>query len=204
MTSFGATEIVKFSGFQSTFKVQGQVYHLHGSLLPSVDESSKFLQIYFIGDENLETDQRCSFSENIEREIVENLQKMFHDHNELVKMFRTALEIMPKDNYQIVIKADKVPSGEHERRYNAPTIDDVAIVIVGTEFEKRDIIIRKRDSSLKRVTETHRSYDALQYPILFAYGEDGYHINLKQVYPNSQNPTSKKVIIDRIITIKKN
>jgi len=48
MTSFGATDIVKFSGFQSTFKVQGQVYHLHGSLLPLVDESSKFLQIYFM------------------------------------------------------------------------------------------------------------------------------------------------------------
>lgn len=75
MTSFGATDVVKFSGFQSTFKVQGQVYHLHGSLLLDesskfIDESSKFLQIYFIGDENLETDQRCSLFENIEREKI--------------------------------------------------------------------------------------------------------------------------------------
>lgn len=37
-----------------------------------------------------------------------------------------------------------------------------------------------RDSQLKRIRETHRSYDPLQYPLLFPYGNDGYSINMKQ------------------------
>ncbi|GFY24969.1 helitron_like_N domain-containing protein [Trichonephila clavipes] len=35
------------------------------------------------------------------------------------------------DNYQIVIKADKVPLGEHAGRFNAPTVDEVAVIMVG-------------------------------------------------------------------------
>lgn len=34
----------------------------------------------------------------------------------------------------IVIKADKVPLGEHNRRFNAPTVDEVGIVMVGEAF----------------------------------------------------------------------
>ena len=31
---------------------------------------------------------------------------------------------------------------------------------------------------LQRITETHPSYMALQYPLLFPYGEDGWRINI--------------------------
>ncbi|XP_055308584.1 uncharacterized protein LOC129572604, partial [Sitodiplosis mosellana] len=93
---------------------------------------------------------------------------------------------MPSDDYQVIIKPDKMPAGEHEGRFNAPTINEVAIVMVGTEFESRDIIIQKRDASLKRVTETHRSYDALQYPILFPKGEDDFIYRL-MIRENAEN-----------------
>ena len=62
MTSFG-DQIVSEGNFMPTFKVQGQVYHLLGSLLPSLSQDHvqlvKFLQIYFMGDEKSETDKRC-------------------------------------------------------------------------------------------------------------------------------------------------
>jgi len=41
MTSFGATEI-GHGNFMPTFKVQGQVYHLAGSLLPPVQKNKSF------------------------------------------------------------------------------------------------------------------------------------------------------------------
>lgn len=47
MTSFGAQQISE-GPFMPTFKIQGQVYHLIGSLLP--ENQPKFLQIYFISD----------------------------------------------------------------------------------------------------------------------------------------------------------
>ncbi|GBP39661.1 hypothetical protein EVAR_25485_1 [Eumeta japonica] len=58
--------------------------------------------------------------------------------------------------------------------------------MVGTEFERRDII-HLRNENLRRVAETHRSYDALQYPVLFPRGEDGYHFNVMQVNLNLNN-----------------
>lgn len=157
------------------------------------DEDAKFLQIYFMGDDNAELDQRCGISTKTKREVIEELQTFFHEHNQLVRLFKTALDRMPSDDYRIVIRSDKTPSGEHERRFNAPTIDDVAIVMVGPAEKNRDIVLSRRDEQLQRVFDTHRSYDALQYPILFWQGQDGSHFHVMQVNPATGSETAKKV-----------
>ena len=78
-------------------------------------------------------------------------------------MFLSALDRMPSDSYNIVIKADRTPQGQHAGRYNAPNFNDMGIIINSTEHDSRDIVIFKRsNNSLERISETHRSYDALQ------------------------------------------
>lgn len=47
------------------------------------------------------------------------------------------------------------------------------------EMEPRDIILEERDNNLKRISELHAKYLPLQYPLLFPYGEDGYHTEIK-------------------------
>lgn len=193
MTSFGATKVITEAGFMPTFKIQGQVYHQAGSLLPEPDQNPKFLQIYFTGNNEVQTDQRCENIPGVDCENVKALQEMLQDKNNLVQMFKNALDRMPTDEYKIVIRADKTPAGEHERRFNAPTSNEVAIIIVGNEFDKRDIVIHKRSNVLQRISETHRSYDALQYPLLFWEGEDGYNFNVRQIDSVTHAPTNKKV-----------
>jgi hypothetical protein len=146
-----------------------------------------------MGNTDEQIDQRCRFNTGTKREIVAALQTLFDQHNELVRLFRIALEQMPADNYAVVVRADKIPVGQHERQYNAPTIDEVAIVIVGEEFNSRDIILHRRNGDVQRVSETHRSYDGLQYPILFWQGEDGYNFNIKLRNPQTDEETNKKV-----------
>ena len=192
MTSFGATEIVR-ENYMPCFKIQGQVYHRVGSLLPVADEDPKFLQIYFMGGRNEEVNQRMRFNTNVDRNIVSRLQEFLHEHNELVRPFKTVLPQMKNDDFKIIIKADRTPSGEHEKRYNAPTVDEVSIVIVGEEFSGRDIVLSRRGGGLKRIAETHRSYDGLQYPLLFWEGEDGYHFEIKMIDPRTGQETNKKV-----------
>jgi hypothetical protein len=51
MTSFKSKQDVKH-GFMSTFKIQGQVYLLAGSLLSFQPDDYKFLQNVFIADPN--------------------------------------------------------------------------------------------------------------------------------------------------------
>jgi len=52
MKSFGATEI-KHGNFMPTFKIQGQLYHVVGSLLPGTNKEPTFLQIYFMENREL-------------------------------------------------------------------------------------------------------------------------------------------------------
>ncbi|XP_034140605.1 uncharacterized protein LOC117591447 [Drosophila guanche] len=108
------------------------------------------------------------------------------------KCFMTALERMPSDDYKVVIRADKRPAGTHERTFNAPTINEVAILIVGENLETRDIVLTRRNTGqLQRIYETHHSYDALQYPLMFWQGDDGYHFNIKMISPLNGEETTK-------------
>lgn len=156
-------------------------------MLPVPDADHKFLQIYFMGNQDAEVDTRCGHNPTVKRTIVQQLQTFLHENNELVKVFKTALDRMPSDSHNIIIRADKTPAGEHARRFNSPTIDEVAIVVVGENLQSRDIVLHRRSNELKRVYETHRAYDALQYPLIFWQGEDGYHFNIKMVNPTTGN-----------------
>ena len=194
MTSFGATNEVCEPSVMPIFKVQGQVYHRVGSLLPLPNEKPQFLQIYFMGDEQQEADQRCSYIPGVHHEIVMELQQMLHQHNSYVQVFKSSLERMPSDAYKVVIRADKKPTEEHARRFNEPLTHEMAIVIASNELERRDMVLQKTNNQLQRVAETHRSYDALQYPLIFWEGEDGYYFLIMQINSTtgiSSNP--KKV-----------
>ncbi|XP_045453744.1 uncharacterized protein LOC123663048 [Melitaea cinxia] len=199
MTSFKSQRVVE-NGFMPTFKVQGQVYHLAGSLLPQVPDDHKFLQIYFISDPEVQATTRCNISNSnsrtpLDNSIVRSLQNMLHLHNRYVQSFKTAMESISLDvpDYNVVIHASRVPDGEHRGRYNAPSTSEVAVVIAGQQFDKRDIVLRSRDENLHKISELHRSYDSLQYPLMFCRGEDGYTIDIPQVNPSTGDRVQKKV-----------
>lgn len=46
--------------------------------------------------------------------------------NNLIRLFKNAIDLMPSDSHRIIIRADQTPASEHIRRDNAPTIDEVA------------------------------------------------------------------------------
>nr|GEW67408.1 hypothetical protein [Tanacetum cinerariifolium] len=52
----------------------------------------------------------------------------------------------------------------------------------------RDIIVNTKDGQPKRISELHTSYMALQYPLLFPYGEDGHHDKI----PYHRNTRTRK------------
>lgn len=195
MTSFGAT-VRENTGFESTFKIQGQVYHRIGSMLPMPNADPKFLQIFFMGEEEEQVGIRCHYNHIAaanEREIVALLQTFLHENNLLVRLFKEVSPRLANDNYMVVIRPEKAPADQHSRRFNTPTINDVAIVMVGEQFEQRDIRIMRRDNTVQTIQDSHRSYDALQYPIIFWEGEDGYQVNIKQCDPTTRQETNKNV-----------
>ena len=86
---------------------------------------------------------------------------------------------MLTDTHKIVISTDKTPTAEHVRRFNAPTINEVGIVMVSDQFLPPNIILYRRNNQLTRIDETYRCYNTPQYPIIFWDGADSYHFNIK-------------------------
>ena len=67
MTSFGCSEIT-MTGFNPSFRIQGQVYHLIGSIVPAEGESPKFAQIYFIDNHDSKVATRCAIVDGLKPE----------------------------------------------------------------------------------------------------------------------------------------
>lgn len=108
------------------------------------------------------------------------MQKELHDHNNYIKSFKYNLENRPAHDLKLIIHADLKPPNDHRGRYNVPTVDEVAVLLVDEDKGPRDIVLNTRDGHLQRVSEIHRSYDPLQYPLLFPRGDDGYCLNIQQ------------------------
>ena len=62
MISFGCNEM---SVANPSFRIQGQVYHLIGSIVLTEGESPKFAQIYFIDNEESEIATRSAIAVHV-------------------------------------------------------------------------------------------------------------------------------------------
>ena len=101
---------------------------------------------------------------------------------------------MPSDSYKVIIRADKKPVSEHPRRFNEPVTNEVAILIARNEYDRLDIVLQKSNNQLQRVSETHRSCDALQHLLIFWESEDGYHFSIQQINTRTgMSANNKKV-----------
>jgi len=75
MTSFGAKEI-REGNFMPTFKIEGRIYHLIGSLLPTTGQSSKFLHIYLISDAD-QLSLRSNMGLSLKTYLINELQTVY-------------------------------------------------------------------------------------------------------------------------------
>ncbi|GFX12677.1 uncharacterized protein TNCV_3157981 [Trichonephila clavipes] len=118
-----------------------------------------------MGDKKTQVNRRSEYVQGVERNTVQKIQRVLHDHNILVHEFKMAKDRVTNDNYKVVIHPDRVPRGEYERRFNGPTTDEKAAVVVSSErTASRDILFHAYDGRLTRVSDTHRFYDVLEYP----------------------------------------
>jgi hypothetical protein len=188
MTSMGAkvNESINDGGGPYVFKISGQPCHRIGSLLPPQGCRPEYAQLYIHDTEqevahriNVASSSNSSFSAN--ETIVASLIQMFDAHNPIVKLFRTAREKMSgqsQDRYRIRLYG-KVDA--HGDIFSMPVASEVVGLVVGdigmTDVG-RDIIIEDHSSTLQRIDESYCKFMAMQYPILFPYGEDGFQEDL--------------------------
>ncbi|CAI0546116.1 unnamed protein product, partial [Linum tenue] len=103
--------------------------------------------------------------------------------NILVKTFRYARDRLNDSTVQqveIKLLAKRERDG---REYDLPSANEVAALIVddtGEQTFSPDIVVQYQSNELEQISIYHPSLMALQYPILFPHGEDGWHPNISR------------------------
>ncbi|GKD48262.1 hypothetical protein Tco_1277238, partial [Tanacetum coccineum] len=114
--------------------------------------------------------------DGVDGTIVWSLIEMLDQKSSIAQAFRMARDWCHSHtsvNVELRLLFEKTNS----RQYNAPTVAEVAALITndfGDGDPTRNIIVNTKDGRTKRILKLHPSYMALQYPLIFPYGEDGY------------------------------
>ncbi|CAN1332165.1 ATP-dependent DNA helicase pif1 [Linum perenne] len=83
------------------------------------------------------------------------------------------------------------------REYDLPTGDELAALIVndsGQATYEQDIIVEHQNSRLERISVYHPSLMALQYPLLFPYGEDGWRSDIEVCSRTTDDDSDGKML----------
>ncbi|MCH79269.1 ATP-dependent DNA helicase PIF1 [Trifolium medium] len=189
-----------------TFVMNGENYHLIGSLLPLPDQPPKFAQLYIYDTDNeisnrmaavgMEEDN-LAFRASIVADIREALHSCDNPYVETYNTVRNTLHSHGVPNVRLKILGKR---GRDGRRYDLPTASEVAALIVGDfdgTYPDRDVIVEYQSGLLKRVSTFEPSYWPLQYPLLFPRGEDGYSKNI-EFRDNARKATRKIKFITQL------
>uniref|UniRef100_A0A0D3A952 ATP-dependent DNA helicase n=1 Tax=Brassica oleracea var. oleracea TaxID=109376 RepID=A0A0D3A952_BRAOL len=160
--------------FQKHIRPYNMVFFLHFSWWKSREVSEKSL-----GKQKIQVKKK----DHLRKDIIETLMKMLNEVNPYVKKFRSARDRFntdPENSFHMRIVSERL---KDRMTYNTPTASEVAALIPGDfslDMDRRDIVIQKSSGKLLRINEIHASYLALQYPLLFTYGEDGFRLGIKK------------------------
>nr|GEX90409.1 reverse transcriptase domain-containing protein [Tanacetum cinerariifolium] len=176
------------------FQINGHNHHRIGTLLPThTNGRPRFAQLYIYDTEH-EVDNRL-YALNITSpsgvvdnnlcSLVQDLITMLDMHNPLVQSFRMAKDRFVQSSIQPVTLRLIGTLQRTGCQYNLPTASQVAALIPGdgNPTESHDVIIEEpgneeNRNGVKRSSELHPSFMALQYLLLFPYGEDGFHLHI--------------------------
>lgn len=107
--------------------------------------------------------------------------------------FKNGSEVFEQTGCQDISIQLTVNQNCDQRWYNLPTSDKIAVIVPGDGTQShsyRDIVFHLQDSPLRCISDGSAIYECLQYPLLFIYGEDGYHYNL-QMSPTKEDRLSQ-------------
>ncbi|GJS99254.1 helitron helicase-like domain-containing protein [Tanacetum coccineum] len=187
MTSFGAhvDDSINNGRAPYVFKISGEVYHWIGSLCPIEGDPPRFLQLYIYDTKNEVFNRMHHFggerSGGLDQNIVEGLFDFLDEHNELVRLFQTAREKCAGE-FVPYFKI-RLYSVAGSRQYDLPTSQTLGgIVFQGSQDTETDydVIIESRGGHPQRINKLHPSYMSLQFPLLFIFGQPGFHPEIKQ------------------------
>ena len=151
-----------------TFVMGGKSYHRIGELVPRSGAAHRFAQIYILDTEEATARRQEIFNGRLDSAHLAHLHELLVLHNPYVSQFRQAAESSV---------AELVWSCE----------DDIAGMLMGAIVtdpgRSRGIIVRRvgdHASGLTLISDSHKLYHTLAYPLLFPTGGSGWHWEMQR------------------------
>jgi hypothetical protein len=148
-TSLGAKvdESVTRGPGSYSFRIQGEFYHKIGSLCPAKGQCPQFAQLY-IHDTKCEHQNRHAVMPSLDPTTLDQLLTMMYNINPYVEVFKMARDMMAIKGVPMDLKLDLIASRTKDAcRYNVPTADEVAALIIEDGYEavdKWDVVIAQQ------------------------------------------------------------
>ena len=188
--------------FKPNVIVQGQMHHRIGPLIPENGDPKSFAQFWvhdedYLPEEEVQARLRTQKSKpSIKRETLEKLQEMLRMCNPYINDFKTVSDLPDEitQQYKFVLRYDKKARKEdHERVFNAPTCNEIALVALNEAIEPADVQLHLQGGGLKTMPDTNRSFDPMRFVLLFPYGEEGWSWN-KQFIHKQKDPKTGQML----------
>ena len=161
-------------------RLSGQIYHNIGPIQNEINDKPQFLQCFFY--DNTEIDD-CFTDE--EWKVYNKMMCEIREHNSFLKSIKTHVEqFESEDNaqriplYRLII-SDTPPPQAPTRTYNKPLCTEVAAIVAGADSDvqfnyDRIVTIQSRGGGIRRIEDTHSSYDPLAYVCTHVKGDKGW------------------------------
>ncbi|PWA81074.1 hypothetical protein CTI12_AA192040 [Artemisia annua] len=136
----------------------------------------------------------------LDPQIVQGLIHFFDTHNELVQMLRAARDL--SDQPDVPEFKLKLYNAEGARGYELPTSNTLAAIVFdsGPMSESDfDVIIQYKGGEPQRINKLHKSYMSMQFPLIFIYGQPGFHAGLMS-RPTAPNKKPRRVSLNAFYT----
>ena len=193
MVSIGIQSEEQTGGGPYFLRIHGGIYHSIGSLMPENGCDPVYAQLYIY-----DTSESCPLrmrnannSECIESLMVEltNHIMVINPYAHSFKSMYMAMEMRPQRqrDVRMFIFNDRT---NDPGRYNLPTTTDVAAVFESTDggppLGERHLIVEPFGGHVRRISSLQNALDPLAYPLLFPYGDPGWHCGMIQTNPRTE------------------
>ena len=180
--------------------VSGQMVHFYGPLHPTPGQQPIFSQLYIFNAAESLRSRRETFHGLLKDSVMLDILTTLEDiNNPYITAYKTMYNLEQQEirnarqeNRAVSQIRMYMRTGPDRRRYNQPTMDEVAAVFVGDEGAPPvyDFSVFSTDGRVRSIPVTSPHCDPMTYPLLFPFGHFGWQINMPHLgprVPNSRN-----------------
>jgi hypothetical protein len=155
----------------------------HTSLAPKGKDEEGFSQIFVVGKGGTEEAnfrlQKAQGSGKggfgvfkLSTDIIKKLMDLLDNCNLYAKKYWTAGKILARSSGATLAINGIHQLGLSNKSYNKPTVEEVAVVIQGAGHvvQPCQIVLKRKSSKLKVISDLHLGYFPLCYPLFFPFG----------------------------------